>query len=120
MKTPMFLKNKLKKQIDKNGIVYEFTKIMKDEFNQITDSEETLQVKGIYHETNSFIKLSESDAGSVQRKKSPMILTILDETTKLLTQGDKVVINEVSYTVSGLLDIQNYGVALDISLDMEV
>lgn len=120
MKTPMFLVNKVKKQLDRNGLVYEFTKVMKDEFNQNTESEETLLIKGIYHETNSFIKLSETDAGSVQRKKSPMILTLLDEQSKTLKQGDIVHINNVKYTVSGLLDIQNYGVVLDISLEMEV
>lgn len=120
MKAPVFLKNKIKKQLDRNGLVYEFIKITKDEFNQNTESEETLSIKGIYHETNSFIKLNETDAGSVQRKKSPMILTLLDEQSKLIKQGDILYINEIKYTVSGILDIQNYGVILDISLDMEV
>ena len=120
MQTPMFLRNKIKKQLDRNGLVYEFTRVMKDKFNQNTESGETLLIKGIYHETNSFIKLNETDAGSVQRKKSPMILTLLDEQSKLIKQGDILYINEIKYTVSGVLDIQNYGVVLDISLDMEV
>lgn len=120
MQAPMFLRNKIKKQLDRNGLVYEFTRVMKDKFNQNTESGETLLIKGIYHETNSFIKLNETDSGSVQRKKNPTILTLLDEQSKTLKQGDVVHINNVKYTVSGLLDIQNYGVVLDISLEMEV
>ena len=42
------------------------------------------------------------------------------EEVEKLKQGDKVLINSVPYKVSGVLDIQNYGVVADISLEMEV
>lgn len=92
----------------------------KDEYNQPIDSDEVIMIVGAYHEQNSFISVNASDSASVQRKKSPMILTLLDDSVKKLSQGDKVTINSITYKVSGILDIQNYGVVADISLEMEV
>lgn len=54
------------------------------------------------------------------REKSPMILTLIDDNMKSIKQGDLIYISGVKYTVSGILDIGNYGVVADISLEMEV
>lgn len=119
MQPPYFLKNKVSRLLNTQGKDYLFTSVAVDEYNQPIDGE-PLTIKGVYHEKNSFITLSVSDAAQVQRKKSPMILTLLDDTVKKLKQGDKVTINGGSYKVAGVLDLQNYGVVADISLEMEV
>lgn len=119
MQTPLFLKNKILRLLKTNGLRYTFTLMDEDEYKQPKEGE-TITIQGVYHEANSFITVTASDSASVQRKKSPMILTLLDEEVKKLKQGDKVSINSVTYTVSGILDIQNYGVVADISLEMEV
>lgn len=49
-----------------------------------------------------------------------MILTLIDDNMKSIKQGDLIYISGVKYTVSGILDIGNYGVVADISLEMEV
>lgn len=49
-----------------------------------------------------------------------MILTLIDDNMKSIKQGDLIYISDVKYTVSGILDIGNYGVVADISLEMEV
>lgn len=120
MKAPLFLENKVKRLLRTSGIQYDFISVGKDAYNQPTESSEVLSVKGVYHEQNSFITVSSSEAASVQRKKSPMILTLFTDSVRKLKQGDKVYINERLYKVSGVLDIQNYGVVADISLEMEV
>ena len=120
MKSPHFLEHKVKRILDEHGKSYTFTLSEIDQYNQPTEGSVKISVIGLYHEQNSFISLSNSDAASVQRKKSPMILTLLDEQVKLLKQGDSVVINSTKYKISGILDIQNYGVIADISLEMEV
>lgn len=102
------------------GLKYTFTLMKDDEYRQPVESDETVTITGIYHEKNSFIKLETSEDASVQRKKSPMILTLLDDEVRKISQGYKVKINGVTYKVAGLLDIQNYGVAVDISLEVEV
>lgn len=121
MKAPLFLENKIKRLLKTNGIAYTFTSIRTDEYNQpTTEGGEEISIVGVYHEQNSFISVNSSDAASVQKKKSPMILTLLDDSVKRLKQGDVVLIGERMYRVSGILDVQNYGVVADISLEMEV
>ena len=119
MQTPLFLKNKISRLLKTNGMEYTFTLMCEDEYKQPKEGE-VVTIKGIYHEANSFITVTASDSASVQRKKSPMILTLFNEEVEKLKQGDKVLINSVTYKVSGVLDIQNYGMAADISLEMEV
>lgn len=119
MQTPLFLKNKISRLLKTNGMEYTFTLMYEDEYKQPKEGE-VVTIKGIYHEANSFITVTASDSASIQRKKSPMILTLFNEEVEKLKQGDKVLINSVTYKVSGVLDIQNYGVAADISLEMEV
>ena len=119
MQTPMFLKNKVNRILKSRGMDYTFTRMTVDAYKQPTEGSK-VTIRGLYHEQNSFISVTGSDSASVQRKKSPMILTLLDDSVKSLNQGDKITIESVSYTVSGVLDIQNYGVVADISLEMEV
>ncbi len=119
MQAPLFLRNKVLRVLKSNGIEYEFISTREDDYHQLQDGAK-IKILGVYHEVNSFITVTASDAASVQRKKSPMILTLLDDSVKKLKQGDKVSINSVDYKVSGILDIQNYGVVADISLEMEV
>lgn len=120
MNTPLFLRNKVERQLKTNGLDYSFTKMGEDDYHQPIETDQKVSIRGIYHESNSFITLSSSDAASIQKKKSPMILCLMDENVKLLSQGDRVTINEVTYRISGILDIQNYSVVADISLEMEV
>lgn len=119
MRSPIFLENKIKRLLNSNGIEYTFVHMKNDEYNQPIEKE-NISVLGVYHESNSFITVSSSDAASVQRKKSPMILALMSDEVKKLSQGDEVTINDTLYRVSGILDIQNYCVAADISLEMRV
>lgn len=55
----------------------------------------------------------------VQSKKVPTILT-LKENAIGIEQGDYTEIAGNKYKVTGVLDVQNYGIVVDISLEMEV
>lgn len=118
MRAPLFIRNKLLRALNENGCDYEFTLRTVDEYNQPVDGRK-LTLRGVYHEQNSFITVASSDSASVQRKKSPMILCLFEDAS-LINQGDKVTIEGVLYRVSGVLNIQDYGIVADISLEMEV
>lgn len=119
MQASKFLENKIRRQLSMNGVEYTFTCMGEDEYHQPVEASE-VSIIGIYHENNSFIKLQTTDAAELQRKKSPMILTIMDENSQTIKQGDTITIYGVKYKVASVSNIQNYGVALDISLEMEV
>lgn len=120
MSTPKFLQHKVERAIKCKGSNFIFTVPQLDEYNQPAEEGETVEITGVYHELNSFISLTTGDAASVQRKKSPMILTLFNENVKKLVKDSKVIINNVEYKVTGVLDVQNYGLVADISLEMEV
>lgn len=117
MKAPDFLLHRLEVQLKMRGIKYTFVRQGTDKFGQPSnDVEEQFDIIGIYHESNSYIQSTGSDATIIRTKKSPMILCLYED-AKEIVQGDIVTINDKMYKVSGVLDIQSYSVAADISLD---
>lgn len=117
MNTPLFLKNKIQRQLNCKGLDYSFKRNKIDKFKQPTNEVvDVIILKGIYHEANSYITKNVSDAAITQSKKKPMILTLFENVGDL-KQDDFVFINNKKYKVTGLLDVQNYGVVCDISLE---
>ena len=115
-----FMKHQIKNEIKRSGSKeYAFKRKKENEYHQEIGEEDVAIVKGIYHETNGYISLSKSDSSYVQSKKVPYILTLIDDSSEI-KQGDYTYISGRKYTVTGIVDIQNYGIAADISLEMEV
>lgn len=117
MKAPNFLQHRMETSIRLHGIEYTFVRSGTDKFGQPTsDTEEVATIKGIYHETNSYIQTKNSDATTTRTKKSPMVMCMYQD-AQVLRQGDMVVICDKQYKVSGVLDVQNYSIVADISLE---
>lgn len=113
------MKHQVKNEIARSGQEYQFKRKKENKCHQIVGEEDIAIVKGIYHETNGYISLLKADASMVQSKKVPTILT-LKENAIGIEQGDYTEIAGNKYKVTGVLDVQNYGIVVDISLEMEV
>lgn len=117
MKAPDFLLHRLRVQLDMRGIEYTFSRQAVDKFGQpLEDVQEQIKLKGIYHESNGYIQTTGSDATITRTKKSPMILCLYEDGVKI-KQGDSITIEGKQYKVSDVLNIQNYSIASDISLE---
>ena len=117
MQVPNFLLHKMKTELNFYGVEYTFLRCGKDKFGQPSEQlTEQIVLKGIYHESNSYITTSGSEASETRTKKSPMILCLFEDGNKV-QQGDVVYVRGNKYKVSGVLDIQNYSVVADISLE---
>ena len=117
MQVPNFLLHRIEIDIKFHGVDYTFLKYGKDKFGQPSEQPtEQIVLKGIYHESNSYIKTTGSEASEISTKKNPMILCLFEYGNKV-QQGDFVYIRGDKYKVSGVLDIQNYSVVADISLE---
>ena len=117
MKASNFLLHRLQVQLNMRGIEYVFSRQALDKFGQpIEGDDDENAIVGIYHESNSYIQMTGGNATVIRTRKSPMILCLFTDGDKI-KQGDRVVINGKTYKVSGVLDIQNYHVAADISLE---
>lgn len=115
---------KLRRELKRIGKEYEFKRAKLNDFKEPTNDEFVVgKLRGIYHEQNSYIKNTVNSAiqtgGVVQvrTKKVPMVLCLYDD-AKFLKTGDKVKINSKTYKVNGIVNIQEWNIISDISLEV--
>lgn len=112
----LFLSNKIQRQIDWNGEEFTFIHTGEDEYHNPTEPVE-ISIKGIYHQSTSYQQKT-SDTGSVtSTKPRPMILTTYDDGSKL-SLGDTINLNGKDMFVTGLENVQELNVAIQISLEV--
>lgn len=117
-----FLKNKINRQIKQNGSEYTFQRYGVDEYGQLSDEvQETFTFKGLFHETIHHVQnvLAESASARVVDVPSSYILCLFED-GDLIRVDDFVEINERTYKVVNKVNVGNYNVAFDISLEMIV
>lgn len=116
MKIQSFERNKISRLIRVQGIKYVFERPKLSEFKEPTGETITIELRGVFHQTTNHITVVGTESSSIKSKQSPAILALYDE-AKGLKQDDIVVINGTKYLVTGLLDIENWNIAIDISLE---
>ena len=118
MKTPKFQPHKVKRMIDTLGVMYQFNRDKLNKYKESTGEQELIaELKGVLHSTASYVTKTATDGSTITAKQSPQILTN-DPKAKLLHIDDKVVIDNCTYKVTGVLDINMLGLAFDISLEV--
>lgn len=119
MKTPKFQPHKVKRMIDTLGVTYQFNRDVLNKYKESTGEQELIaELKGVLHSTASYVTKTATDGSTITAKKqSPQILTN-DPKAKLLHIDDKVIIDNCTYKVTGVLDINMLGLAFDISLEV--
>lgn len=111
---------KLKRELKRSGIDYEFQRFGVNDFGE-PDDEPTVvgSLKGLYHEQNSNIEITTGDTTRVRTKKIPMILCLFDDATSLaLKTDDFLFINKKKFKVTGIVNIQEWSIISDISLEV--
>lgn len=118
MKTQKFQPHKVKRMIDTLGVMYQFNRDVLNKYKESTGKQELVaELKGVMHSTASYVTKTATDGSTITAKQSPQILTN-DPKAKLLHIDDKVVIDNCTYKVTGVLDINMLGLAFDISLEV--
>lgn len=118
MKTPKFQPHKVKRMIDTLGVMYQFNRDRLNKYKEPTGEQELIaELKGVLHSTASYVTKTATDGSTIAAKQSPQILTN-DPKAKLLHIDDKVIIDNCTYKVTGVLDINMLGLAFDISLEV--
>ena len=111
---------KLKRELKRSGIDYEFQRLGVNDFGE-PDDEPTVvgSLKGLYHEQNSNIEITTGDTTRVRTKKIPMILFLFDDAASLaLKIDDFLFINKKKFKVTGIVNIQEWSIISDISLEV--
>ena len=112
---------KIKRELKRSGIDYEFKRTVKDKFGEPTNDEPKIvgTLRGLYHEQNSSIQIVTGDTTQSRTKKIPMILCLYEDTASLRLQiGDIVKVNAKTFKVTGVTNIQEWNLISDISLEV--
>ena len=118
MQNILFLKNKIDRQIKMNGQTFYFERHGEDQYHQ-TSSEVTdiIEVEGLFHTTNVYISSNTNEGSRSFSKPQPMILTLYDQGS-LIQTDDQVEISDQRYKVVDKININQFDIAFDISLEL--
>lgn len=110
---------KIKRELKRNGISCVFKRYENNEFGEPdrTNEKEICAITCLYHEQNSNIQITTGETTQVRTKKIPMLLC-LHEDTNLLKPEDFMVLNGKTYKVTGIVNIQEWNLIDDISLEV--
>jgi hypothetical protein len=111
---------KIKRELKRSGIDYEFKRSDVNDFGEpIGEPIVVGTIRGLYHEQNSSVQVKTGDTTQVRTKKIPMILCLYEDTARLtLEVGDTVTINAKTFKVTGIVNIQEWNLISDISLEV--
>lgn len=111
---------KLKRELKRSGINYEFKRSGLNGFGEPVGKPVVIgTIRGLYHEQNSNIQITTGDTTQVRTKKIPMILCLYDDAASLVLQvGDLLEINKKQFKVTGVTNIQEWSIVSDISLEV--
>ena len=109
---------KIKRELKKIGKEYEFQRAGTNKFKEPTnESEFAGKLVGIYHEQNSHVSITTGETTQTRSKKIPMILCLYED-SQFLKIGDKIKINAKTFKVTGVINIQEWNIVADISLEV--
>ena len=111
---------KIKRELKKSGIKYEFKRLNGNQFGEPSNDEEDVGfVNGLYHEQNSNVEITAGDTTQVRTKKIPMVICLYEDVALLaLKIGDVVHFNNKTFKVTGVVNIQEWNIVADISLEV--
>ena len=115
---------KVKRELKRSGINYTFKRCELNKFKEPVGEEVVVgQLRGIYHELSGsvagYVRISTGDTTQIRSKKEPMILCLYEDAASLkLRAGDVVKIGSKKLKVTGIVNIQEWNIIADISLEV--
>lgn len=117
---------KLRRELKRNGKDYTFRRHKLNKFNEPTiELEDVLTIRCLYHEVSSFKTTLTGDSSTTVTEKQPMLLCAVEDVKDSeLEIGDFIEVEDSVYggkkvlRFVGIVDIQNYGIIADISLEV--
>lgn len=116
MKKPPFELYKVKRTIQWYGTNFTFYRDALDKFkDKLEYAGEVGTIKGIFHESNSYVNLNTSDGSVTQTEPRPQIFCLYED-AKYIQPKDFLRINGKKYEVTGVSNYNEWNYAADISL----
>lgn len=111
-----FQLNKVRRLIKTRGQVLYFEKPEKNEFGEPNGGTVSHEIRGVFHETTSFISKTTTESSATRKKSSPMVLTLW-ESLEGLRRNDLLKFNGKEYRVIEIKNLAEANLIADISLE---
>lgn len=111
-----FQLNKVRRLIKTCGKVFKFSRPGANEFGEPNGETVSHSIKGVFHETTSYVSKTTADSSTTRQKSSPKVLTLWEEAKNLL-HTDVLTFNEKSYRVNEIKNLAEANLVADISLE---
>ena len=116
MNSRLFQVHKVRRLILTQGEQFEFIRRDQNAFDEPNEVVQAITLRGVYHETVSFISKTSTDATTLRKKASPMILCLWED-AKQLKHTDVLEFKSKTYKIGGIKDLSEDGLICDISLE---
>lgn len=110
--------SKITRAINTHGKEFVFTHFESNDYGEPSGDSSEITIKGLFHQTRSYITKNTTDGTIARSKPQPQILTFHNSSSMSLSIKDKLEYDGKLYSVIGVDDIGNLGVADDISLEL--
>lgn len=117
MHNAAFQLNKVRRLIRTQGRDFKVTERGKDEFNEPNGTTESFVIKGVYHETTSYISKTTAEASTTAKKSCPMVLVLWEDAKDKLSPQKTILFNNRTYRVNAIKNLEEANLVADISLE---
>lgn len=107
--------HQIKQLIERRGLDCIFLRQGENEFHEPSGDMEILTCKGLFHETNGYLRVSMTESGKIYTQKEPKVLILYSGE---VLKGDLVIANGIKFKVTGIDDLGNLHLCLDLSLEV--
>lgn len=111
---------KIRRELKRSGIDLVFERPVLNAFKEPTKETAPLgTLRCLYHEQNGYIKITTGDTTQTRTKKTPMLLCLYEDADALKLQvDDQVKINSKTFKVTDVMNVQEWNIVADISLEV--
>ena len=110
---------KISRELKRSGASFVFYRKGLNRFKEKSEEKkEIVTLRGLYHEIKSYIKVESQEGFRARTEKSPMILCLYDSDSLKLQIDDILILSGIEYKVTGLSNISNWNILVDISLEV--
>lgn len=108
----------VKRNILAHGQEFTFHRPELSTFNEPTSNETLITLQGLFHQTRGYITRNTTDGTVSRSQPQPMVLALVKPESQSLQINDYMLYCNQKYRVTGINDINNLGMALEISLEL--
>lgn len=111
-----FQLNKVRRLIKTQGQVFTIEIHEKNNFGEPTGKPKLCEILGVFHETTGYMSKTTSEASTLRKKPSPMVLTLWESIGEL-QHTNLIKFNDKSYRVTEIKNLGEANLIADISLE---